>query len=298
MFVRGSGARRRASTNRWNYDYADFADRSWGRARRVAARGSIRVIRVIREIVVPTVTSRNDLGASGARSSCLLAPGCLVGRLVRGSGARRRASTNRWNYDYADFADGDYRRSGTRCEWRLAVVHPRQQQLNRRAPPRHSTGRGPAQAVTTLRALRGRSFRQAPPRALRPCRPEPVPRGSSLWFKALERLAIEDRHFTLAGGARSVIVASRISRIVPGGGRSARLPEAVSASSASSASSARSSFPPLRAGTTFRAGGPSLALAVVPCGSIAVEQQVNHRELPRHSAARDRARATGGWGVG
>ncbi|HWE42871.1 MAG TPA: hypothetical protein VG432_10215 [Gemmatimonadaceae bacterium] len=59
----------------------------------------------------------------------------------------------------SDIREGDHERSGTGCEFRRAVVHTRQQQWNHRAPPRHSTGRGPAQTITTPGALRARPFR-------------------------------------------------------------------------------------------------------------------------------------------
>jgi hypothetical protein len=45
-----------SSINGWNYDYTDFADRSWWRAVLLAAdQGRIREIREIRAIAVQTV---------------------------------------------------------------------------------------------------------------------------------------------------------------------------------------------------------------------------------------------------
>ena len=89
-FVRRASAAWHTSTNRWNDDYADFADHRGSLL--VAAtlhspgREPSAVILPNREIVVPTVTSPNDLGASAARSSHPLAPSSstLVHRDERG----------------------------------------------------------------------------------------------------------------------------------------------------------------------------------------------------------------------
>jgi len=82
--ARGLGALR-ASTG-WNDDNKYFADRSsWRTALPVAARGSIREIR---EIVVPTVTSRNDRGACEPRWSRHACPQAVHDRCERLSPCR------------------------------------------------------------------------------------------------------------------------------------------------------------------------------------------------------------------